>query len=247
MSRPHDDRPRRTKLDEVARQYDDLNAELALPETSRDLDALKRLGRELARLEPVVEAYRQLRRRPRRARRRPRAARRRASDDEMRSLAREEIERLEADEARARRRAQGAPAPARPGRRRQRHPRDPGRRRRRGGGAVRRRAAADVPRATPRNHGCRAEVMSLNETGIGGVKEAIVEIAGDGAYSRLKFEGGTHRVQRVPADRVVGPDPHLDRDGRRDARGRGDRDRDRRGPGPPDRRQALLRARAASR
>ena len=42
------------------------------------------------------------------------------------------------------------------------------------------------------------EVMSLNETGIGGVKEAIVEIHGEGAYSRLKFEGGVHRVQRVP-------------------------------------------------
>jgi peptide chain release factor 1 len=49
-----------------------------------------------------------------------------------------------------------------------------------------------------RNHGWRADVMSLHETGINGVKEAIVEIAGDGAYSRLKFEGGTHRVQRVP-------------------------------------------------
>src|SRR5258706_11199179 len=49
-----------------------------------------------------------------------------------------------------------------------------------------------------RNHGYRAEVMSLNETGINGVKEAIVEISGDGAYSRLKFESGTHRVQRVP-------------------------------------------------
>jgi peptide chain release factor 1 len=50
----------------------------------------------------------------------------------------------------------------------------------------------------------RAEVMSLSETGIGGVKEAIVEVAGDGAYSRLKFEGGTHRVQRVPATESSG-------------------------------------------
>ena len=50
----------------------------------------------------------------------------------------------------------------------------------------------------------KAEVMSLNETGIGGVKEAIVEIAGDGAYSRLKFESGTHRVQRVPATESSG-------------------------------------------
>jgi peptide chain release factor 1 len=53
-------------------------------------------------------------------------------------------------------------------------------------------------------HRLKAEVMSLHETGIGGVKEAIVEIAGDGAYSRLKFEGGTHRVQRVPATESSG-------------------------------------------
>jgi peptide chain release factor 1 len=50
----------------------------------------------------------------------------------------------------------------------------------------------------------RADVMGVTETGIGGVKEAIVEIAGDGAYSRLKFEGGTHRVQRVPATESSG-------------------------------------------
>jgi peptide chain release factor 1 len=53
-------------------------------------------------------------------------------------------------------------------------------------------------------HKYRTEVMSLNETGIGGIKEAIVEIAGDGAYSRLKFESGTHRVQRVPATESSG-------------------------------------------
>ena len=46
--------------------------------------------------------------------------------------------------------------------------------------------------------------MTLNETGIGGIKEAIVEIDGDGAYSRLKFEGGVHRVQRVPATESSG-------------------------------------------
>jgi len=43
------------------------------------------------------------------------------------------------------------------------------------------------------------ELLSTNETGIGGIKEAIVEVHGVGAYSRLKFEGGVHRVQRVPA------------------------------------------------
>ena len=53
-------------------------------------------------------------------------------------------------------------------------------------------------------HRFRAEVMALNETGIGGVKEAVVEISGDGAYSRLKYESGTHRVQRVPATEAQG-------------------------------------------
>jgi peptide chain release factor 1 len=46
--------------------------------------------------------------------------------------------------------------------------------------------------------------MSLNETGIGGIKEAILEVAGDGAYSRFKFEGGVHRVQRVPSTESSG-------------------------------------------
>lgn len=53
-------------------------------------------------------------------------------------------------------------------------------------------------------HRFGAEIMSLNETGIGGTKEAILEITGDGAYSRLKFEGGVHRVQRVPATEAQG-------------------------------------------
>lgn len=44
----------------------------------------------------------------------------------------------------------------------------------------------------------KVEMMDLNETGIGGVKEAIILIRGRGAYSRLKFESGVHRVQRVP-------------------------------------------------
>ena len=46
--------------------------------------------------------------------------------------------------------------------------------------------------------GWKTEIMELNETGIGGVKEAVVLIKGKGAYSRLKYESGAHRVQRVP-------------------------------------------------
>lgn len=47
--------------------------------------------------------------------------------------------------------------------------------------------------------GWQTELMSAVETGIGGYKDAVLEIRGRGAYSRLKFEGGVHRVQRVPA------------------------------------------------
>ncbi len=46
--------------------------------------------------------------------------------------------------------------------------------------------------------GWRFEVLSLNATGLGGYKEAVAQISGDGAFGRLKFESGVHRVQRVP-------------------------------------------------
>jgi peptide chain release factor 1 len=48
------------------------------------------------------------------------------------------------------------------------------------------------------SRGWRVEMMSSNPTGLGGYKEIILSIEGHGAYSRLKFEGGVHRVQRVP-------------------------------------------------
>jgi peptide chain release factor 1 len=47
-------------------------------------------------------------------------------------------------------------------------------------------------------HRWKTEMLSVNEIGIGGYKEAIFLITGKGAYSRLKYESGTHRVQRVP-------------------------------------------------
>lgn len=48
------------------------------------------------------------------------------------------------------------------------------------------------------NHNWKSELMSSNENGIGGFKEAILLIQGKGVYSRLKYESGVHRVQRVP-------------------------------------------------
>ncbi|MBV1706851.1 MAG: peptide chain release factor 1 [Hyphomicrobiales bacterium] len=53
-------------------------------------------------------------------------------------------------------------------------------------------------------HGWRVEVLSLSEGTAGGFKEIIAEIAGRGVFARLKFESGTHRVQRVPATETQG-------------------------------------------
>src|SRR5258706_2450746 len=121
----------------------------------------------------------------------------------MRDLARAEIDRLEADETRLVEELKVLLLP--------RDPADDGNVileiRAGAGGDEAALFAAELLRmylAYARNHAWRAEVMSLHETGINGVKEAIVEVAGDGAYSRLKFEGGTHRVQRVPATESTG-------------------------------------------
>lgn len=54
------------------------------------------------------------------------------------------------------------------------------------------------------DHRFKLELMSMNETGIGGVKEAILAIKGTGAYGKLKYESGVHRVQRVPATESQG-------------------------------------------
>src|SRR5215211_1188594 len=190
-----------TKLDDVVQQYEDINARLAMPEVLSDHDALRRLGQEAARLEPVVRAYRELRR----ARDELAGARqlRDEGDADMKSLVRDEIERLEADEARLIEDLRVLLLP--------RDPADDGNVileiRANAGGEEAALFASELLRmylAYASRHRYKAEVMSLHETGIGGIKEAIVEIAGDGAYSRLKFESGTHRVQRVPATESSG-------------------------------------------
>jgi len=52
--------------------------------------------------------------------------------------------------------------------------------------------------------GWKIEIMDMNSTGVGGIKEVIASIRGKGAYSRLKYESGTHRVQRVPVTETSG-------------------------------------------
>ncbi len=191
------------KLTEIAAQYDDLQAQLARPEVVSDPNELRRLGRELARLQPTVDAFRTLQ-----ATREELAGARELrdagdGDDEMRAMARDEIGQLEADEARLLEELHVLLLP--------RDPND-GRDvilevRAGAGGEEAALFAAELLRMYTRyadRHGFKPEILSLNETGIDGVKEAIVQLRGDGAYSRLKFEGGVHRVQRIPATESSG-------------------------------------------
>ena len=190
------------KLAELATQYDDVGRELTPPEVLSDPTQLRRLGRELSRLEPVVAAYRELVE-VRSQLDGARHMRDDESDEDMRAMAREEITELEARETELIDHLKVSLLP-----------RDPNDDRnvivevRAGaGGEEAALFAAELLRMYTRyaqEHRFATDLMSLNETGIGGIKEAILEVAGDGAYSRLKFEGGVHRVQRVPTTESSG-------------------------------------------
>jgi peptide chain release factor 1 len=191
------------RLADVARQYDDLQNELALPENSSDHEAIKRLGQEMARLEPVVAAYRRLE-----TTRAELAGARELrdagdGDDELKAMAGEEIARLTADEARLLDELKVLLLPRDPN-----DDRDVIMEIRAGaGGDEAALFAGELLRMYLRyaaRHKFKPEVLSIHESGADGVKEAILQVHGDGAYSRLKFEGGVHRVQRIPATESTG-------------------------------------------
>jgi peptide chain release factor 1 len=191
------------KLAEIALQYDQVQVELGTPEVTSDPNEIRRLGRELSRLEPVVEAYRRLLATrdelggAREMRDAPDA------DEDMRTMVRDEIERLEADETRLVEELKVLLLPRDPN-----DDRDVILEIRAGaGGDEAALFAAELLRMYTRyaqRHRYQPEVLSVSETGIDGIKEAIVNVRGDGAYSRLKFEGGVHRVQRIPATESSG-------------------------------------------
>jgi peptide chain release factor 1 len=190
------------KLAGLARQYDAVGAQLATPEVLGDPAKLRTLGREMARLEPVVAAFRELGE-VRDQLAGARQMRDSETDDELKAMAREEIEALETRETALVDDLRVALLP-----------RDPNDDRnvivevRAGaGGEEAALFAAELLRMYSRyaqEHRFQTDLMSLNETGIGGIKEAILEVAGDGAYSRFKFESGVHRVQRVPSTESSG-------------------------------------------
>lgn len=205
----------RRRLADIERRYDDLARQLSLPETARDPATLRRLGQELATLEPIVETTRELRRieaeiaearqiiaEPPRSPVRGSGAGH-AADPELRELAREQ---LVAGEGRlaelfGRLREQLVPrdhldeksviVEIRAGE----------------GGEEAALFAADLYRMYARyaeRRRWRAEILSQSPSDLGGFKEVIFRISGKGAYSRLKFESGVHRVQRVPVTEAQG-------------------------------------------
>jgi len=185
------------RLADVAHQYDEVQAQLVRPETSTDPDAIRRLGKELSRLEPVVAAFRRLE-----ATRAELAGARQLrdgaeADDELKSMAADEVARLESDEAGLVDDLKVLLLPRDPN-----DDRDVIMEIRAGaGGDEAALFASELLRMYLRyaaNHKFIPEILSRHDTGNEGVKEAIVQIHGDGAYSRFKFEGGVHRVQRIP-------------------------------------------------
>ena len=184
------------RLAELALQAQRLQAELTRPEVAADPDALRRIGKELARIEPTVGTWERLQS-TRRQLAEARAMRDDEADPDLREMAREEVRRLEEDEERLLDELKV-----------QLLPHDPLDERdviveiRAGaGGEEAALFAAELFRMYVRyaeRHRWSVEVLTTNETGIGGLREVIFEVHADGAYSRLKFEGGVHRVQRVP-------------------------------------------------
>jgi peptide chain release factor 1 len=189
------------KLVQIASQYDAIQVELSRPETAQDPAALKKLGKEIAQIEPVVEAWRELLE----ARKQLAEAleMRDSGDAEIHDMAQEEVRALESREAELIDDLRIKLLPTDPN-----DEKDVILEIRAGtGGDEAKLFAAELLRMYLRyaeRHRMSAEVLNAEENGIGGIGEAIVEIAGRGAYSRLKFEAGVHRVQRIPVTESSG-------------------------------------------
>lgn len=181
------------KLARADERLVELDALLAQPEIAGDMDSYRRLSRERADLDPVVALYRQYRQ----VEADRKTARDLLADPDMRELAEAELAEAEAKTARLETDLQTALLP-----------RDPNDERnifleiRAGtGGDESALFAGDLLRMYTRyaeRQGWRVEIVSDNPGEVGGHKEVIVRVVGHGAYSRLKFESGGHRVQRVP-------------------------------------------------
>ncbi|MCX8006323.1 MAG: PCRF domain-containing protein, partial [Burkholderiaceae bacterium] len=187
------------KLSALSRRLQEIDAALAAEDAARDLQRFRALARERAEIEPVVARFHEYRR----AEADLAAAQEMLADPEMRALAEEETH-----AARARLQALAGDLE------RLLLPKDPNDERnvfleiRAGtGGEESALFAADLLRMYLRyaeRQRWRTEIVSASESDLGGYKEVIVRIEGAGAYSKLKFESGGHRVQRVPQTEAQG-------------------------------------------
>ncbi len=187
------------KLEHLANRLIELDALLSSEDATRDMDNYRKLTREHAEISPVVGLYQSWRK----AEEDMTSAQDMLSDPEMKELAQGEIESCRAGMARLEEELQVALLP-----------KDPNDDRnlfleiRAGtGGDESALFAGDLFRMYTRyaeRQRWQVEVISASESDLGGYKEIIARVAGQGAYSRLKFESGGHRVQRVPATETQG-------------------------------------------
>ena len=189
------------KLEQIARRCAEIGELLTVPEIYGDAKELRRLTQEQKELEPVAQCYEDYRR----AERTITEATELLSDAELRDMAQEELRQAKADKERLYEELRVLLLP-----------RDPNDGKNvimelRGGVGGEESAlfAADLYRMYSmyaEKHGWKLELLNYNDTELGGVKEADFILNGAGAWSRLKFESGVHRVQRVPETEEVDVD-----------------------------------------
>ena len=187
------------KLKAISDRLEAIVTQMEDPATYGDPDLLRRLTREQKELEPVAEAYRAYRK----AEAELASAQELLSDPEMKEMAQEEIQAARADMERLREELKILLLP-----------RDPNDGKNvvmeiRGGvgGEEAMLFAADLFRMYvmyAESRGWKLEVTSRSETELGGIKTIEFIVEGEGAWSRLKYESGAHRVQRVPVTESSG-------------------------------------------
>jgi peptide chain release factor 1 len=191
------------KLSEIEKTHSELTARLADPAVLAQPSELRQVSKALAELDPVVKLYRELQRIDRQLEENRELLDALPRGDELFALA--EDERQSLDEQRA-----GLLESLR----QEIAPKDPNDGRnvvleiRAGtGGDEASLFAAELFRMYSRyaeTRGWRVEVIDLSESGVGGIKEVSAIVEGRGAFSKLKYEGGVHRVQRVPSTEAQG-------------------------------------------
>lgn len=188
-----------SRLEQLLTRLAELDALLSEPELADRPDQLRKLSQERSEIEPVVAEYRRLRQ----TQDQLEQARGLLDDPDMRDLARGEIDSLEAELPALEDRLQ-----------RLLLPRDPAEGlpvyleiRAGTGGEESALFAGDLLRMYLRHaeqKGWRSEIVSESASDLGGYREVIVRLEGEGVYGRLQFESGTHRVQRVPETEAQG-------------------------------------------